>query len=192
MLGMEPGIIRRHIWLDVASLWHHYGAMDLTPFVAGLHEQLAAAAETGGPEARRLAERLSTSLDSAARLALLEVLSAAAAEITQEIAPASVDVRLRGRDPELVVTAAPAVSPAAEQEPEPVVAAADDAAMTRINLRLPQDLKDRVEDSARAAGISVNAWLVRVAAAAAARPAPASPASRTVATGGDRFRGWVR
>ncbi len=165
--------------------------MDLTPYVAALHEQLAAAAETGGPEARQLAERLSASLDAAARLALLDVLSAAAAEITPEIAPASVAVRLRGRDPELVVTAAPAVVAAAEPEPEQAVAA-DDAAMTRINLRLPQELKDRVEESARGAGISVNAWLVRAAAAAAARPAAASPTAAALASGGDRFRGWVR
>jgi hypothetical protein len=49
-------------------------------------------------------ERLTVSMESAIRLALLEALSAAAGEITTEMAPGSVQVRLRGRDPEFVVT----------------------------------------------------------------------------------------
>ncbi len=65
------------------------------------------AAEAGGDEARALAERLITPLDSATRLVLLEALSDAASEITQELAPGSVDLRLRGREPEFVVTQPP-------------------------------------------------------------------------------------
>ena len=60
---------------------------------------LAVAAAAGGPDAEALADRLTAPLDSAIRLALLEALSDAAEEITRELAPASVDVRLRGRDP---------------------------------------------------------------------------------------------
>jgi hypothetical protein len=64
--------------------------------------------------------------------------------------------------------------------------------MTRINLRLGQDLKDRVDDAARADGMSVNAWLVRAAATAlAARPPAASPTGTTT-RGSDHFRGWAR
>ncbi len=64
--------------------------------------------------------------------------------------------------------------------------------MTRINLRLPQELKDRVEDAAREAGLSVNAWLVRSATAAlAGGTGPTSWVARA-ARGGDRFSGWVR
>ena len=77
--------------------------MDLAPYVSDLRSQLAAAAETGGPEARDLAERLTATLESAFRLALLDALSVATAEITQELAPGSVELRLRGRDPEFVV-----------------------------------------------------------------------------------------
>ena len=86
------------------SQWCHDGVMDIDRYVTDLRAQLAAAAETGGEETRALAERLSTALDAAARLVLLEALSDAASEITRELAPGSVDVRLRGRDPELVVT----------------------------------------------------------------------------------------
>ncbi|MFB9488564.1 hypothetical protein ACFFR7_15025, partial [Nonomuraea dietziae] len=78
--------------------------MHLSPYIDGLRRELALAAEAGGEETRALAERLSATIESAARLALLEALSAAADEITRELAPGSVDVRLRGRDPQFVVT----------------------------------------------------------------------------------------
>ncbi len=160
--------------------------MDLTPYVTQVREQLLTAAEAGGEESRALADRLATSLESAIRLALLEVLSAAAAEITAELAPASVDVRLRGRDPELVVTA-PAAAPVAAPE-EPLVV--DEGPLARINLRLPQDLKDRVEEAARGTGVSVNTWLVRAAASAVSH-GPARTSGPSTA-GGTSFSGWVR
>ena len=81
--------------------------MDLTQYVSDLRHQLTVAAEAGGDDARALAERLTAPLESAARLALLDALSAAAAEITRDLAPGSVDVRLRGREPTFVVTPAP-------------------------------------------------------------------------------------
>jgi hypothetical protein len=166
--------------------------MDLNPYLAELHDQLAVAAETGGDEAHAVAERLSASLDSAARLALLDALSAAAAEITQELAPGSVEVRLRGRDPEFVVSVPRPVAETVGDVDEPVAATADDAAMTRINLRLPQDLKDRVEDAARASGISVNAWLVRSASAGLSRGAATPSRTQSSASRGQRYSGWVR
>ena len=82
--------------------------MDLTPYVDTLRRELAVAAEAGGDEARELAERLTAPLESATRLTMLNVLSAAMDEITRELAPGSVDVRLRGLDPDFVVTLPPA------------------------------------------------------------------------------------
>ena len=73
--------------------------MDLTPYVNAVSEELAVAAEAGGPEARALAERLAAPLESAIRLTLLDALSAAAAEITRDLAPGSVDLRLRAANP---------------------------------------------------------------------------------------------
>jgi hypothetical protein len=170
--------------------------MDLAPYVESLHRQLIAAAEAGGEEARALAERLTAPLDAAARLMLLDALSAAAGEITSELAPGSVDVRLRGGEPELVVVPPPAEEPAgatvpnATPSPAPV-AADDDGAQARINLRLPDSLKSRVEDAAASAGLSVNAWLVR-AVAAAVEPGGATPSGGATRTGGgEKFSGWV-
>ncbi|WP_433508769.1 hypothetical protein ACQP2T_32790 [Nonomuraea sp. CA-143628] len=85
--------------------------MDLAPYVDNLRRELAVAAEAGGDDARALAERLTLPLESATRLVLLEALSAAADEITRELAPGSVDVRLRGRDPSFVVTPPPTDRP---------------------------------------------------------------------------------
>src|SRR5947209_14126340 len=81
--------------------------MDLRLYVNNIHRQLMVAAEAGGDDARALAERLVAPLDAAIRLALQDVLAAAADEITVELAPGSVELRLRGRDPEFVVTAPP-------------------------------------------------------------------------------------
>jgi hypothetical protein len=162
--------------------------MELDRYTDRLRAQLAAVADTGSEDQRALAERMSTALEPALRLALLELLTEAAGEISRDLAPGSVDVRLRGRDPELVVARPLEAGPAAPApaEPEPV-AVDDEPATFRTTLRLPDRLKTRVEQAASAQGVSVNTWLVRAVAAALGtdqrRPAP-----RT----GDRFTGWVR
>src|SRR5215471_773707 len=91
--------------------------MDLTPYVSNLRHELAVAADAGGDDARALAERLTAPLESAVRLVLLDALSAAAAEITRDLAPGSVDLRLRGREPSFVVTPPPAEHPFEEPGP---------------------------------------------------------------------------
>ena len=78
--------------------------MNLTRYVETLREQLLAAADSGGPESRAVVERLAPGLEAATRLVLLEALSAAADEITRDLAPGAVEVRLRGSDPDFVVT----------------------------------------------------------------------------------------
>src|SRR5258708_712474 len=78
--------------------------MDVRPYIDEIHRQLEAAAEAGGEDARALAHRLAAPRDAAIRLALLDALAAAAQEITCDLAPGSVELRLRGRDPEFVVT----------------------------------------------------------------------------------------
>ncbi|MDH6181795.1 putative transcriptional regulator [Microbacteriaceae bacterium SG_E_30_P1] len=162
--------------------------MELSQYVSDLQRQLVDAADTGSPETRAVAERLVGSLDATARLVLLDVLSAAASEITRDLAPGSVDVRLRGRDVDFVVAAAPA-----ETEGDDSAAASidlDDVSTTRTTLRLPDALKSRVDEAAAADGLSVNTWLVR-AVAAALQPKQRRTAQRALRTGGD-FAGWAR
>jgi len=174
--------------------------MDLTPYVDTLRRELAVAAEAGGDEARELAERLTAPLESATRLTMLNVLSAAMDEVTRELAPGSVDVRLRGLDPDFVVTPPPTgggapMEPAAPTEllkaPAPTPADSDEGGTARVNLRLPAHLKARAEEAASREGLSVNAWLVRAVSAAVdggARPRTPQK-TRNV---GQSFTGWVR
>jgi HicB family len=181
--------------LAVASLLCHNGTMNLEPYIENVQRQLAAAVASGGDEARALAEQLGPALASAIRLALQDALAAAADEITVELAPGSVELRLRGREPEFVVSAAPADVPVAEAEETPpaYVEPTDSkhGAMSRINLRMSEQLRARIEVAASSAGLSVNAWLVRVAAAAADRSGQ-ERRGRGPATGGQSYTGWAR
>jgi hypothetical protein len=135
--------------------------MDLTPYLEALRSDLQAAAAPGGPETTRAAELLGHALEASARLALLQALSDAAAEITTRLHGPVVDVRLRGREADLVVSAQP--------EPPPATAppAVEGGDLARLTLRMPESLKAHAEQAAAAEGISVNAWLVRAVAAAA-------------------------
>ena len=108
----------------------------------------------------------------------------------------SVDVRLRGRDPELVVSR-PAAADFAEAAPVTGLGAAaaltadatDDTATSRTTLRLPDQLKARVDKAAAEDGLSVNAWLVR--AIAAGLEPKSRRSARREARSGDSFTGWV-
>jgi len=169
--------------------------MNLELYVENLTRQLAVAAEAGGDEARALAERLVAPLEPAIRLTLQDALAAAAEEITTELAPGSVELRLRGRDPEFVVTlppADPSTDEGAAGERPPVVPEGDEGAMSRINLRMPDHLKARIEEAAGSEGQSVNAWLVRAAVAALERAGPSRRPERRPATSGQRYTGWAR
>ncbi|WP_026413304.1 toxin-antitoxin system HicB family antitoxin [Actinomadura oligospora] len=179
--------------------------MDLLPYVENLRREFAVAAEAGGPEARALAERLSGVLEASVRLTLLEALSAAADEITSDLAPGSVEVRLRGGDPAFVVTPPETAPPVGQPSgagmegvheavappagPPPV----EDGGTARMTLRLPEHLKTRVEEAAGRQGLSVNAWLVRAIAGAFERGPATGAAERPPQTQSVRgYTGWVR
>jgi len=175
--------------------------MDLTTYVSTLEREFAALAEAGGEEARALVERLTGPLESAIRLTLLEALTAATDEITRDLAPGSVELRLRGRDPQFVVTpAAPEPLPAQDaaapvaETPDGDLLAGDDGPAARINVRMPEQLKAAIEEAAAKEGRSVNAWLVRAAAAGLQRSdrdqraEPRGPGRRSQ----QHFTGWVR
>ena len=162
--------------------------MELGQYVSDLQRQLVDAAENGTEDTRAVAERLAAGLDAAVRLVLLDVLSAAAGEITRDLAPGSVDMRLRGREIEFVVTP-PNTEPDSDERPAATVDL-DDASTSRTTLRLPDALKARVDEAAAADGMSVNTWLVR-AIAAALQPKQRRSTQRTLRTG-DNFAGWAR
>lgn len=158
--------------------------MDLTTYLEGLRRDLTAAAAPGGPDVARAAELITGALDAPARLALLEALTDAAAEITSRLDGPSVEVRLRGRDAQFVVTQpAGPVPPLAEPPTAPAgptdaggAADTDGGDVTRLTLRMPEGLKAAVERAAAAEGVSVNTWLVRAVNTVLTAP-PAAPPS---------------
>lgn len=182
--------------------------MDITPYVESLRHDLAAAAEAGGPEAKAAAERLALALDPAMRLALMDALSQAAAEITGELGSGSVDVRLRGREPQFVVDVptmplqapappAPPTPPGAEEEDE------EDGTVARITLRIPESVKYKAEELAAKSGHSLNGWIVNVVRNAtrerainvdidlSSLPFMDQPLGPRGSRGGRRMTGWV-
>lgn len=164
-------------------------------YVESIRRQLVAAAEPGGEETRAQAERLFASLEAALRLALQDALVAAADEITCELAPGSVELRIRGRDPEFVVNLPNPDPPEEEEAPPPpgvVSPEGDDGATARINLRLPEYLKARVDRAAAGEGLSINAWLVRATSAALEVGGTERPRSRRTPIGSQRYTGWSR
>lgn len=144
--------------------------MDITEYVETLRQDLARTARAMGPEIEQAAERLGIALDSSVRLALMDALSHAAAEITNELDGISVEVRLQGREPAFVVVGS---GPAAGRDDhrgdataigtdDTTALALDDEGVetARITLRLPDALKTRAEELAASRGQSLNTWIV--------------------------------
>jgi hypothetical protein len=168
--------------------------MDLTHYAEGLRSDMAALARATGPEAEELLDRLMGPLDAALRLVIQEAVSDAVQEISRELAPGSVDVRLRGRDLGFVVTPAPEdardvssppVTPPAPEAPRD----STEGGTARLTVRLMDQLKAEVEAAADREGLSVNAFLVRMLAAAVQS---GSPNARQPGHGGNRMSGWVQ
>jgi hypothetical protein len=161
--------------------------MDLSEYVATLRRELATITRFATDDVARAAEMLTEAMESSVRLTLLEVLSAAAAEITTRLDGAVIEVRLAGSDADFVVTLTPD-----DLAPEPAGPAAPDSPddVARVTLRLSEQLKTRAEASAAAAGLSVNAWLVR--AISQALDAPASRPGHGRLGVGQRFTGYAR
>lgn len=179
--------------------------MDITQHVETLREDLGRAARAMGPDTAQVAERLSYALDSSVRLALMEALSHAAAEITSELEGTSVEVRLQGREPVFVVTGDGPSALASSARDAPALPTDGAAARVgpgdegdetaRITLRLPELLKARAEEQAGTRGQSLNTWIVG-AVRAALTPGLAGPvgpgAPGRNRSSNKRVQGWVR
>ena len=136
--------------------------MQIEIHVEALRNDLASVAALGDEAAGAAAARIAAALDSSFRLRLLEVVGEAARELTDQIGHGRIEVRLAGNEPSLVFI---------EDEPSADPAAFIDDASARITLRLPENLKARVEAAANGAGVSVNTWLVQsIARSLDARP----------------------
>ncbi|HEY0498839.1 MAG TPA: toxin-antitoxin system HicB family antitoxin [Kutzneria sp.] len=136
--------------------------MDLTPYIATLREDLTTAAAAGDDHTRRTAAVLSAALEPAARLAIMNALSDLAAEVTATLDDHVVSLRLDGRDVQVVVTptTAPSDEPAAD-EAEPTTAFDPNGDISRITVRLMEELKAKAEQAASAQGQSLNSFVAQ-------------------------------
>jgi hypothetical protein len=160
--------------------------MDLSEYVDALRTSLTQAAAAAGEQARETARLLADTMEPAVRLTVTNALSDMAAEVTAALDGGLVDIRVRGRDPEVVVV--PPVPHAPAEEPGTDDDVDDEGSVARISLRLPEPLKARAEAAAAASGISLNAWLVR--AISSAVRAPSTPPSS--GRGPRRLSGFAR
>ena len=151
--------------------------MQLDPHVSAIQADLAVAAALGDESTAEAAQRLADALGSSLQLRLLELLGEAALDVTAQLQSGHVEIRLSGREPQLVLV----VEPEATSEPQP----ASDDASARITLRLPEALKAAVEAAADREQVSTNTWIVR----ALGRALDARPSRvRT----GNRLQGFAR
>jgi HicB family len=135
--------------------------MDLSPYIATLREDLATAASAGDEQTRRTATVLAAALEPAARLAIMNALSDLAAEVTAALEDRVVELRLDGRDVRVTVSGEPFEPSEPPEPPPPPPPPGSDFGgdVSRITLRLLEEIKGRAEQAAASQGVSLNAWL---------------------------------
>ncbi|MGI8307627.1 toxin-antitoxin system HicB family antitoxin [Saccharopolyspora hattusasensis] len=185
--------------------------MDLSPYIEQLREDLTSAASAGNEQTRQTAAALSGAIEPAARLAIMNALSDLAAEVTTQLDGQVVDIRLDGRDVRVVVsggTTPPTVDDEAEPPPPPPSGESGD--ISRITLRLLEEIKTQAEQAASSQGVSLNTWVAQAVQGALHTGRPrgpwdhpghgrgrpwgppgGGPRGRWRGEPGSRVRGWV-
>jgi hypothetical protein len=168
--------------------------MDLNQYVRQLREDLASAAAAGDEQTQRTAALLGAAIEPAARLAIMNALSDLAAEVTATLGDRVVEVRLDGRDVRVAVSRDEGSEPGSGPEPPfGGFGGADTGDISRITLRLVEQIKSQAEQAAAAQGVSLNSWVAQAVQGALAG-GQRRHGRRGGATGdreGKRLRGWV-
>lgn len=178
--------------------------MDVTPYVAQLREDLAAAAAAGDEQTRRTAALLGSAIEPAARLAIMNALSEMAAEVTASLGDRTVELRLDGRDVRVSVDGARSGSTDHAESPEPGPSfgtgsgggpfGGDAGDISRVTLRIVEQIKSQAEHAAQSQGVSLNTWVSQAVQGALSGAAArhGRPGSAREDRDGRRLRGWVQ
>ncbi|MDN5931281.1 MAG: toxin-antitoxin system HicB family antitoxin [Pseudonocardia sp.] len=162
--------------------------MDISQYVSRLREDLASSAAAGDEQTQRTAALLGAAIEPAARLAMMNALSDLAAEVTAALGDRTVDVRLDGRDVRVVVS--PDAHPAPEPEPQFSQQfkgfGGDAGDISRITLRLVEQIKNQAEQAASSQGVSLNTWVAQAVQGALHGPGPGPRRGRA----GPPLQGW--
>lgn len=129
--------------------------MNIDSYVGSIADALVAAGELGDDQTRRTAAAFASAVAAPARLAVLRALSDMAAEVSQELGDRIVTVRLDGSDVVLDVR------DVAAAEPEGAPPTFEDVTgdISRVTLRLVEQIKARAEEAAAQSGVSLNSWV---------------------------------
>jgi hypothetical protein len=170
-----------------------------------LREDLASAAAAGDEQTQRTGALLGAAIEPAARLALMNALADLAAEVTEALGDRVVEVRLDGRDVRVAVS--PADTAADEPEPETADSSfagfggrgfagfgGDAGDISRVTLRLVEQIKNQAEQAAANQGMSLNSWVAQAVQGALAGHQHGKPGRRDGRDGrdGKRVKGWVQ
>ena len=150
----------------------------MAPHITAIQSDLAAAAALADEATAEAARRVSEALGTSLHLRLLDLLGEAALDVNAQLPSGHVEVRLVGREPELVFVAEP------DDAVEPAATGDDQSA--RITLRLPEALKAAVEAAADREGLSTNTWIVRALSRAL------EPRAAARARAGNRLQGFAQ
>ncbi|WP_280358192.1 hypothetical protein [Nocardia otitidiscaviarum] len=126
--------------------------MDLNKYTARLREDLIAAAALGDEKTQATAAALAAATENSARLTLLAALSDLSTEISATLGDRTVHVSVDGTDAHVDVrkTASDAEQPSFEEVTGDI---------SRVTLRLVEQIKSRAEEAAAQSGQSLNSWL---------------------------------
>ncbi len=125
--------------------------MQIDGHIQALREDLGRVASLGDEATAHVAQILSEAIESSLARQLQDILAEAALELNAQLDSGHVEVRIAGRDPELVFVSDDSSAPEA----------VDEVFSARITLRLPGSLKERIESAASRENASVNTWLIR-------------------------------
>jgi HicB-like protein involved in pilus formation len=143
--------------------------MQTSWFTETLRSDLEAVGSLGSDKAMKVADRMITVALPLAKARMLEAMSMALTELSGALGIERIDLRVSGDD----VTFVPAEATSEPRTADPT------AEQARFSLRLPDDLKARIDSRADAEGTSTNTWIVRALETAVGRGGgPHSPRSR--------------
>jgi hypothetical protein len=147
--------------------------MKMSSVVDGLLSDVTAVGELGDAQVANAAERIAAVLARSLPSRILDLLSEAAGELARELPQGHIEVHVGGDDVELVYV-----------DDDPATPESDAELNARITLRLSDQLKARVEESASRQGLSVNGWVLRTLERGA------SVSTHSHGRAGSRLRGY--
>ncbi|RVW03901.1 toxin-antitoxin system HicB family antitoxin [Rhodococcus xishaensis] len=144
--------------------------MDLTEYTTRLRDDIAAAAALGDPDTQRIAEALGGAVERSAQLMLVSALSDLAREASEELGDRTLHVRFDDTEVSVETTRRPASSDESPSNSHTASTSNDGrdpyrtledvtGDISRVTLRLVDQIKARAEEAALRDGMSLNSWV---------------------------------